>query len=163
MTWDARRERLLQHRRRTIFRPHRRAGCLPCWQRHALFGKHPESLDSPAVNINTTKRVIEFSVQKYREDPAFAQRVDNSVTRILAAKLNIYKDFTFSNVAVPSSRLAGPGTGTAITFEVARNSCNLDQPGAARPHRRAPASAAIQRAHGLHHRHTNHQAVHHMP
>ena len=92
-----------------------------------LYLGNIQSLDSPNT-FNTTKRVIEFFVQKYREDPAFAQRVDNSVTRILAAKLNIYKDFTFSNVAVPSSRLAGLGTGTAITFEVARNSATLISP-----------------------------------
>ncbi len=62
------------------------------------------SKDFPDTNT-TTVRTIEFFAQKYKEDPAFAQRVDASVTRILAVKLGLYETLTLSNVLVPASRL----------------------------------------------------------
>ena len=76
----------------------------------------------------TTTRVIEFFAQKYREDPAFAQRVDASVARILAVKFGLYEIFTISNVLAPASRLAELGTATEVTFDVARNSATLISP-----------------------------------
>jgi len=41
----------------------------------------------------TTLRVLEYFTQKYLEDPAFAQRVDTSVRRILKQKFELYPDF----------------------------------------------------------------------
>jgi beta-N-acetylhexosaminidase len=78
--------------------------------------------------FTTTTRVIEFFTQKYREDPAFAQRVDASVARILAVKLGMYETLTLSNVIVPASRLANVGSATETTFEVARSSATLISP-----------------------------------
>lgn len=92
-----------------------------------LYLGNIQSLDSPDSYL-TTKRVIEFFVQKYREDPAFAQRVDASVTRILAAKAGLYGDFSLSNVVVPASKLADLGTATDVTFDVARSSATLISP-----------------------------------
>ncbi|CAG0981855.1 Beta-hexosaminidase [Anaerolineales bacterium] len=76
----------------------------------------------------TTTRVIEFFAQKYREDPAFAQRVDASVARILAVKLGMYETLTLSNVIVPASRLDDIGSATDIAFGVARSSATLISP-----------------------------------
>jgi beta-N-acetylhexosaminidase len=77
---------------------------------------------------STTTRVIEFFTQKYREDPAFAQRVDVSAARILAVKLGMYKNLTISNVLVNPSRLDGIGSATEVAFDVARNSATLISP-----------------------------------
>ncbi len=72
-----------------------------------------------------TTRVVEFFAQKYREDPAFAQRVDASVARILAVKLGLYENLTLSNVIAPASALDNLGTATEAAFDVARNSATL--------------------------------------
>ena len=79
-------------------------------------------------SFSTTTSIIEFFAQKYREDPAFAQRVDESVARILAAKLKLYGNFVIQNVAVPVFRLSGIGTAADVPFEVARNSATLISP-----------------------------------
>ncbi|MBK8616634.1 MAG: hypothetical protein IPN96_05895 [Anaerolineales bacterium] len=92
-----------------------------------LYLGNIQSLDSPD-SYSTTKRVIEFFVQKYREDPAFAQRVDASVKRILAAKVGVYKNFSLSDVIAPASLLTALGTATDVTFDVARNSATLISP-----------------------------------
>jgi beta-N-acetylhexosaminidase len=76
----------------------------------------------------TTTHIIEFFAQKYREDPAFAQRVDQSVARILAVKFRLYGNFSLPNVLVPGNRLSEIGQATGITFDVARNSATLISP-----------------------------------
>jgi beta-N-acetylhexosaminidase len=85
------------------------------------------SSDAPD-SYTATIRTIEFFAQKYREDPAFAQRVDASVARILAVKLGMYGVFDISNVLTPASQLTGIGTATDVTFDVARNSATLISP-----------------------------------
>jgi len=79
-------------------------------------------------SYTATTRVVEFFAQKYREDPAFAQRVDASVARILAVKLGLYENLTLSNVIAPSSALDNLGTATEAAFDVARNSATLISP-----------------------------------
>jgi beta-N-acetylhexosaminidase len=85
------------------------------------------SSDSPD-SFTATTRILEFFAQKYKEDPAFAQRVDVSVARILAAKLGLYKTFDISNVLTPASPLSELGSATDAAFEVARNSATLISP-----------------------------------
>ncbi|MBK8780276.1 MAG: hypothetical protein IPO22_00395 [Anaerolineales bacterium] len=85
------------------------------------------SSDAPDT-YTTTTRTIDFFVQKYNEDPAFAQRVDASVARILAAKMGIYDNFIFSNVVNEGVQLTNLGSDTAVTFAVARNSATLVSP-----------------------------------
>ncbi|MBI3161704.1 MAG: hypothetical protein HYZ23_04310 [Chloroflexi bacterium] len=85
------------------------------------------SSDSPD-SFTTTKRVIEFFSQKYREDPAFAQRVDSSVARILARKFAIYQSFVIPNVITPVNPLADLGSAADVVFDVARNSATLISP-----------------------------------
>jgi beta-N-acetylhexosaminidase len=88
---------------------------------NVISGDFPDS-------YTTTTRAIEFFAQKYREDPAFAQRVDASVTRILSVKFGLYKNFTISNVVTPASQLDSLGMATESTFDVARNSATLISP-----------------------------------
>ena len=85
------------------------------------------SSDSPD-SYSSTIRVIDFFTQKYREDSAFAQRVDSSVARILALKYGLYEQFDISKVVVPAERLTQLGTRTDVTFDVARNSATLISP-----------------------------------
>lgn len=79
-------------------------------------------------SYTTITHIIDYFSQKYEEDPAFAQRVDASVTRILAAKFRMYEDFVFSNLVTSPILLEGIGSGTDVTFEIARNSATLVSP-----------------------------------
>jgi beta-N-acetylhexosaminidase len=74
-------------------------------------------------------RTLAFFAQKYREDPAFAQRVDQSVLRILTLKLKIYNN-TFSVAAsLPNpSTLTSIGKSSRITFNVAQQAASLISP-----------------------------------
>ena len=92
-----------------------------------LYLGNINSSDAPDSYVTTT-RMIDFFVQKYREDPAFAQDVDESVARILAAKLGLYGSFVLPNVITPVNQLAAIGTATDVTFDVARNSATLISP-----------------------------------
>jgi len=57
-------------------------------------------------------------VQKYQEDAAFAQRVDESVVRILALKYRLYPYFdTLSSTTYPGTR-AVVGADEAVAFEI---------------------------------------------
>ncbi len=92
-----------------------------------LYLGNISSVDFPD-SYTTTTSIIEFFAQKYREDPAFAQRVDASVARILAAKFGLYGVFTASNVLNSDSLLPQLGTSTEVTFDVASNSATLVSP-----------------------------------
>jgi beta-N-acetylhexosaminidase len=74
-------------------------------------------------------RTLVFFAQKYREDPAFAQRVDQSVLRILTLKYKI-----FSNVFSVASSLPNPeildtiGLSSLVTFNIAQKAASLISP-----------------------------------
>ncbi|MBE3037806.1 MAG: hypothetical protein IMZ62_03180 [Chloroflexi bacterium] len=92
-----------------------------------LFMGNIVSSDVPD-NYTTVVRAIEFFDQKYREDPAFAQRVDDAVVRILTAKYRTYGDFDPEVVIPPPEGLAILEQSQAVTFEVARESATLVSP-----------------------------------
>jgi len=73
-------------------------------------------------------RTLDFFVQKYREDLAFAQRVDESVLRILMLKYRLYPDFDFEQIEPNPADLDLVGKNSAVTFEIARNSATLLSP-----------------------------------
>ncbi|MFM8320023.1 MAG: glycoside hydrolase family 3 N-terminal domain-containing protein, partial [Chloroflexota bacterium] len=73
-------------------------------------------------------RTLEFFTQKYREDAAFAQRVDSSALRILTLKLRLYGSFDPQQVLPDEARLAELGQGSQVTFEVARRAATLLSP-----------------------------------
>lgn len=79
----------------------------------------------------TLTHILDYFVQKYREDAVFAQRVDDSVLRILTLKYHLYPDFTVASVLPPDSGLAQLGASSAVTFDVARRAVTLISPDAA--------------------------------
>ncbi|MFH2039899.1 MAG: glycoside hydrolase family 3 N-terminal domain-containing protein [Chloroflexota bacterium] len=87
-------------------------------------------ISSDAVdNYASIVQSLEFFTQKYNEDAAFAQRVDESAKRILTMKYRIYEDFTFSKV-LPLFDPSNIGISQSVTFEVARQSATLISPDA---------------------------------
>lgn len=92
-----------------------------------LYLGNIKSYDAPDT-YTTITRILDFFAQKYREDSAFAKRVDVSLARILAAKLDLYGNFTLGNVTVSDAQLAGLGAATDVTFDIARNSATLISP-----------------------------------
>jgi beta-N-acetylhexosaminidase len=73
-------------------------------------------------------RTLDFFAQKYRDDPAFAQRVDASVLRVLTLKSHLYPSFLLSTVRPGISGLSDLGTSSQVTFDVARRSATLLSP-----------------------------------
>jgi len=86
------------------------------------------SSDEPD-SYSTVLEILGFFVQKYREDPTFAQRVDSSVLRILSQKYHLYGSFDISNVLLPKTSLDAIGQPQTITLDVARHSATLVSPG----------------------------------
>ena len=87
-------------------------------------------VSSDAVdNYESIVQSLDFFVQKYNEDAAFAQRVDKSAKSILTMKYRLYDDFTFSKV-IPLFDPSNIGNSQAVTFEVARQSATLISPDA---------------------------------
>ncbi len=85
------------------------------------------SSDAPDT-YTTVVRSLDYFAQKYREDPAFASRVDDAVKRILHAKLRLYPRFLFSGVQEASGNLEILGASRQVTFEIARQSATLISP-----------------------------------
>jgi beta-N-acetylhexosaminidase len=78
----------------------------------------------------TTIQILDFFNQKYGEDSAFAQRVDEAVMRILTVKQSLYGNFILSRVLTNDQDMEAIGQSTNITFEVARRSATLISPNA---------------------------------
>jgi beta-N-acetylhexosaminidase len=86
---------------------------------------------NPADNDSyaTIVRTLAFFAQKYREDPAFQQRVDASVLRILTLKYHLYDEiFTLGQVQPPLNSLTEVGKASQLTFEVAQAAVSLISP-----------------------------------
>ncbi len=83
----------------------------------------PEDPDS----FTTIVRTIEYFNQKYREDPLFAERVDQSVLRILTLKTKIYPEFNLNNV-LTSGNLNHIGNFSQVSYDVARQGVTLISP-----------------------------------
>ncbi len=75
----------------------------------------------------TYKKVIEFFIQKYLEDQVFAERVDQSVLRILALKFDLYPDFEIESLFPEITRINLENSNETV-FEVARNAVTLISP-----------------------------------
>ncbi|RPI92266.1 MAG: hypothetical protein EHM40_13535 [Chloroflexi bacterium] len=87
------------------------------------------SEENPEEDTYTaTLAVLEFFAQQYDTDRAFAKRVDEAVTRILAQKFRMYDEFALSNVLAPESGLTNLDSAQEIVFEVARNAATLISP-----------------------------------
>jgi beta-N-acetylhexosaminidase len=73
-------------------------------------------------------RTLEYFTQKYREDSAFKERVDASVTRILALKYKLYGTFTSGTVIPSENGLMTLDKSQAIVSDVARQAVTLISP-----------------------------------
>jgi beta-N-acetylhexosaminidase len=74
-------------------------------------------------------RTLGFFAQKYREDPAFAQRVDQSVLRILKLKLRIYNNsFSVTSTLPSPDALNSIGISSQVTFNIAQQAASLISP-----------------------------------
>jgi beta-N-acetylhexosaminidase len=74
-------------------------------------------------------RTLEFFAQKYSEDTAFAQRVDQSVLRILKLKYKIYNNsFAVSSTLPSADALNSIGISSRVTFSVAQQAASLISP-----------------------------------
>lgn len=94
----------------------------------------PSDNDSAA----TIMRVLDSFTQKYREDAAFAERVDQSVERILKLKLRLFGEFRIDRALPPASQLAEVGRSQSVALEVARKAATLLSPSAAELNIRLP-------------------------
>ncbi len=94
----------------------------------------PTDNDSAA----TIMRVLDAFAQKYREDAAFAERVDQSVERILKLKLRLFGEFRIDRVLPPASQLAEVGRSQSVVLEVARKAATLLSPSPAELNIRLP-------------------------
>jgi beta-N-acetylhexosaminidase len=88
--------------------------------------KSSDDVDS----FTTIVRTIDFFTQKYNEDSAFKQRVDEAALRILASKYRLYPNLDLIDVLPKSSNLEKVGKSDQSIFEVARQSITLISPDA---------------------------------
>lgn len=79
---------------------------------------------------STNIRILNFFAQRYREDPAFAQQVDEAVLRILVRKYGLFGRFQLSDVLAPASALEAVGKSQQLVYDVARRSATLVSPNA---------------------------------
>jgi beta-N-acetylhexosaminidase len=80
--------------------------------------------------ITSARRTLDSFAQKYREDTAFAERVDEAVLRLLTLKYELYPTFDLEQVIPPNSGLEQVGGAQSIAFEVARTGVTLISPSA---------------------------------
>ena len=88
------------------------------------------SSDAPDTYTSLT-RTLEFFAQRYREDTAFASRVDESVLRILNTKYRLYGSFTWGNVQSAGYDPLDPGAANEQVFNIARQAVTLISPSSA--------------------------------
>ncbi len=79
-------------------------------------------------SFTTITQTLSYFEQKYREDSAFAQRVDESVLRILTMKFNLYPEFVLGDVLIPMDSLNTVGSNGQVTFNVAQKAATLIDP-----------------------------------
>lgn len=94
-------------------------------------------------SFTTIIHTAEFFTQKFREDQAFADRVDRAVLRILTLKYKMYGSFTLSQVIPDESLLEDVGNNTDLIFEVGRQGATLLSPDATSLPAVLPAAPAI--------------------
>jgi len=93
-----------------------------------LYLNNFQSSTDPDV-YTTYVRTLSFFAQKYREDPAFAQRVDQSVLRILKLKYKIYGNSFLVTATLPNPDILDTlGISSRVTFSVAQQAATLISP-----------------------------------
>ena len=79
----------------------------------------------PYLTITTT---LDFFAQKYQDDLAFSQRVDEAVSRILTLKYQLYPTFNSETILPSSTRISEIGDLSDVVFEIARQGATLIDP-----------------------------------
>ena len=93
-----------------------------------LYLTNIRSNDDPD-EATTIRSTLAFFAQKYREDPVFAQRVDEAVLRILKYKLRLYEnDFNINRVIHNRDEITNIGMNQDVVIETARNAATLISP-----------------------------------
>ncbi len=87
--------------------------------------------DPTEDELNSLARTLASFEQKYREDRAFAERVDASVERLLTLKYELYPNFVLDQVVPKNTDLSRIGDSQELTFEIARQAVTLISPDAA--------------------------------
>jgi beta-N-acetylhexosaminidase len=89
-----------------------------------------EFIDTTDPDYYTTVlNTLSLFAKKYREDPAFAKRVDESALRILTMKYRIYDNIITLNQILPTqNNIADIGESDQVTFEVAQEAATLISP-----------------------------------
>ena len=85
-------------------------------------------LDKSEDQFDTVVATIELFVRKYREDAAFAERVDRAVERIIAIKLRLYDDDLSILNITDGSLLFGVDVDEGRMFQVAQEAVTLLSP-----------------------------------
>jgi beta-N-acetylhexosaminidase len=83
---------------------------------------------SDATPYATILQTLDYFSGKYEEDPAFAQRVDEAVLRILNAKLRLYGEFSLEKVIPARAGLDQIGSSSEFAFNIAREAVTLISP-----------------------------------
>ncbi len=84
----------------------------------------PNDPDQYTTVVNT----LNFFAQKYRTDPAFAQRVDAAALRVLTLKCRLFGRFAYATVRPRPDALAVLGQGVDVVFQVAQQAATLISP-----------------------------------
>jgi beta-N-acetylhexosaminidase len=79
-------------------------------------------------NYTTINHCLELFLQKYQEDAAFAQKVDDSVMRLLTLKYKLYPTFSLPVVTPNPDELKEIGISGQDTFQVAKSAVTLISP-----------------------------------
>jgi beta-N-acetylhexosaminidase len=85
--------------------------------------------DWDADDLSNIVDTIEHFKEKYNEDAVFRQRVDESVRRILQAKIRLYPDLSLDQVVVVGEEASGSvGNATDVVREMATDALTLLYP-----------------------------------
>lgn len=84
--------------------------------------------ENAAASLITT---LTFFAQKYREDAAFAKRVDAAVERILVKKFSLYPSLILGAIVPSLTDLEKLGNSSQVSFDIAQNAATLISPTAA--------------------------------
>lgn len=80
-----------------------------------------------ALSYTEFLTIYDFFIQKYMEDVAFAERVDQAVTRILQKKYQLYSEFRIENV-IKEEFVGIEADNNALFFRINRNALTLISP-----------------------------------
>lgn len=92
-----------------------------------LYMGNITSIETPD-NYGTIVSVLDSFAQKYREDAAFASRVDEALRRILTVKYRLYPQFVISAVLPGTFQKDTLGQSTDHVFAIARQAATLISP-----------------------------------